>query len=288
MNAVALPASTLPVAQHPVSAWSPEQTDLVKRTICKGADNDELQLFLYQCQRTGLDPFARQIYAVKRWDKRAGREVMTTQVSIDGFRLVAERSGKYAGQLGPWWTSDGKTWIECWIDKDPPRAARIGVLRADFKEPLFAVAAWDSYKQTDRDGHVTPMWAKMPDLMLAKVAEALALRKAFPMELSGIYSPEEMAQASTEETTQNANGSASASGSPAPASLPAPDSSEFVPCGKHKGKKWIEISDDYLGWATSSDKAPPALAAGARGEVERRVKESEAQRTFDDDSKIPH
>lgn len=170
-----------------------EQVAVIKRTICQGASDDELRMFIGQCMRTGLDPMSRQIYSLPMQGGK--RQIL---VSIDGLRLIAERTGKYAGQQGPWWCGEDGEWKDVWLASTPPVAAKIGVLRSDFKEPLFAVARFASY------AGASPIWRKMPDLMIAKVAESLALRRAFPQELSGLYTSEEMDQAKPVKATVEA------------------------------------------------------------------------------------
>jgi phage recombination protein Bet len=152
-----------------------------------------VEAFSQTVQRTQLDPIARQIYCIERGGK------YTISVGIDGARLVAQRTGEYTGQKPIEWTADGEKWVDVWLSKEPPAAARAGVMRKGFDEPLYAVATWDSYAPY-YNGKLGQVWTQHGSLMLGKCAEMLALRKAFPMELSGLYVAEEMDTANTSTT----------------------------------------------------------------------------------------
>jgi len=168
-----------------------DQIDLLKSTICQGATHDELALFVAQCNRTGLDPFVRQIHAVKRWDSTARREVMSIQVGIDGLRLIADRTGNYAPGEPTLFDYDksgfllsATAFVKKWV-------------RGEW-HMVPGMARWEEYVQKTKEGQPTRMWQTLSHVMLAKCAEAQALRRAFPQETSGLYTHEEMAQAEAE------------------------------------------------------------------------------------------
>jgi phage recombination protein Bet len=159
----------------------------------------EMQLFAMVAQHTGLDPFTRQIYAIKRGGK------VTHQTGIDGYRSSAERNGQYAG-------SDEATYEECGCGDegsptDHPKIARVVVRRILPNGHVIeqtGVARWHELKPEHKKpqnayDYLDAMWWRMPFNQLAKCAEANGLRKAFPRVLGGVYIAEEMEQDRTIE-----------------------------------------------------------------------------------------
>jgi len=189
--------------------FTDDQVGLIRRTLCKDATNDELTMFLGQCRRTGLDPIARQIHAVKRGGK------LVIQVGIDGLRLIATRTGQADGQDGPYFCGDDGVWKDVWFGKTPPAAAKVIVHRKGQSRGYTGIAVWAEFNQP------TDPWRRMPTVMLAKVAESIALRKAFPAELSGLYAPEEFGDESPAESQHNDPAPAVKQLAAAPAPAPA-------------------------------------------------------------------
>ena len=181
----------------PSKGWDGEQLEVITNLIAPGCTPVELALFSEVCKKTGLDPFSRQIYAIKRGGK------MTIQTSIDGFRAIAETSGDYAGNDEP--IFDGALTLAQHIQKTgsaktPPTTATVTVYRIvrDIRCSFSASAAFEQYAQNN-----SPVWKTMPHTMIAKCAEALALRKAFPRGLGGLYTGDEMEQADAQPTAQH-------------------------------------------------------------------------------------
>lgn len=174
------------------AAFSEEKKNLIKRTYCKDCTDDEFSLFVSVCQHTGLDPTLKQIYAIKRKSKD-GHGTMSIQTSIDGLRLIADRSGRYC---------PGKESIFNY-DKDNRLFSATSFVKKRTKDGLWhevsATAIFNEYKPK----YASDFWDSKPHLMLAKCAESLALKKAFPAELSGLYSDEEMHQAEVQIFNQN-------------------------------------------------------------------------------------
>lgn len=177
--------------QATVAGFSNEQVDILRKTLFKKFTDDEIQFSLAVCNRTGLDPFVRQIHFTKRSNNKTKEDTIVITTGIDGFRLTANRSHAYAGSEEPAFEVNAK---------GLPVKATVSVYKMvqGIRCAFTASARWDEFYPGDGpDGF---MWRKMPFTMISKCAEAQALRKAFPAELSNIYAHEEMAQASNDKT----------------------------------------------------------------------------------------
>ena len=172
----------------------------VRSVLAPELSDDELKLFAMVAARSGLDPFAKQIYAVKR----KGR--VTFQTGIDGYRSIAARTGMYDGQDEP----EYGPVCPCGDNRPAghPEFATVRVYRKGVTRAIAATAYWHEYKPPigDPQKPQDSMWCRMPRVMNAKVAEALALRKAFPYDPerregigADLYTADEMAQAARPE-----------------------------------------------------------------------------------------
>jgi len=228
MNNVVKMQTTTPL--RPVDLNS-KQLDLVHRTIAKDCNSEEFDMFIEVARRIGLDPFRRQIYCNIYNKNKPAKRQMVLITGIDGFRAVADRNGNYR-------PDENEPEITTLEELKEPLANPRGIDKAVVTvhkqdregnwHPVRGVARWDEfapldegYDEEDRgeqwpDGNKkmtrvpngklqldpkNKFWQRMPHLMLAKCAEAQALRRGWPEDLSGIYAPEEMHHADTIELT---------------------------------------------------------------------------------------
>lgn len=205
--------------QYAVAEYGPSERALIRDSFARGTDERQFELFLWTARARGLDPRAGQIHAVIRKTRVKGesgqweeRGIMTIQTGIDGYRLIAQRSGEYEGKAGPFWCGPDGIWKDVWLEDGPPAAAKVGVMRRGDNDYTWHVARWKEYVQTVdeyKDGQRTDqkrpnsMWQKMDALMLAKCAEAGALRARFPEDLTGIFVDAEYNASYTIEAAEN-------------------------------------------------------------------------------------
>jgi phage recombination protein Bet len=177
--------------------FTTEEVGLVQRTMMKGASPDDVALFVATCERTGLDPFAGQIMPSSRRTMKNDSWITVWNyiVRIDGFRKIAVDTGEYEGQEGPWWCGPDGNWQEIWTGDKPCYAAKVLVHRKGFRTGLAGIAKYSAYVQSKKDGGPNAVWTSLGDHMTAKCAEALALRKAFPNEMAGLYTEDEQGAA---------------------------------------------------------------------------------------------
>lgn len=178
--------------------WTQRQIAALKQLgVSNNVTKADLDIFLAQSKRTGLDPFSKQIYMIGRRQKDSNtgqfETKQTIQVGIDGLRAIAHRVAQQCHEAfsmsDTLWADNSGTWHDVWLAPMPPAAAKVSVKRGG--GVFSAVALFKEYAPT-YNGKLSGMWASKPALMIAKCAEALALRKAFPTDMSGIYTDDEM------------------------------------------------------------------------------------------------
>lgn len=222
--------------------FSDEQRAMIRDTFANGATDSEFAVLMEIAKARRLNPLLRQIHFVKRYNTELRREVWAAQAAIDGLRAIAERTGLYAGQDDPEFVENPDGTI---------KLCKVRVWRSDWPRPAVGTAYWEEYVQTYRDKQsgkpvVSPMWKRMPHVMLAKVAESIALRKAFPEDTGGIYTPEEMAQADNDRPDTDPPGQQRPRLAPAPSPSQLPSANDADPLAAYRARLAGVASADEL------------------------------------------
>lgn len=186
--------------------WTDKQKAALSVLGIKNATNADLAVFMHYCQKTGLDPFSRQIYMICRREKQGDQWVdkQTIQVGIDGFRVIRDRLAARAGveveyEDTIWYDSAGGEHT-FWLSDEAPAGCRVVVLKNGKRYP--GVLRTASYMAVNKNGDPVSQWKTQPDHMIEKCAEAFALRRAFPNDLGGIYLEDELPAAPQEMAPQ--------------------------------------------------------------------------------------
>lgn len=201
--------------------FSSAQLKMIRDTYANGCSESEFEMLMHIASARRLNPLFRQIWFVKRpkYDPRTRTsvDVWSAQVSIDGLRCIAERSGLYDGQDEPEFT-----YVQ---GNDYPVLVKVRVYKKGIPRPFVGVAHFSEYVAKTRDGAMTTMWKEKPHIMISKCAESIALRKAFPEDMAGLYVEEEMdASARHEEESDAApRKKAVLAAAALPAALPEPE-----------------------------------------------------------------
>lgn len=250
---------------------SAEQKALVKSIVFPGCTDNEMALYLFECERRGVHPLDRVIFPVSRNDAASGTKKITFQCGVDFFRAEAADTGEYDGQDEPIFGATNAAGY--------PEFATVAVYKKGIDRPITGTARWSEFFPGDKMGF---MWKKMPFHMLSKCAEVLALRKAFPKRLSGLYIPEEMMSPDTGKAAVKAPQKKAAPESAPPETTggpePAGEQGIIVPVAdvkmqtKTKGgdpmknpKYYIHSTDDKIYSTFSESFAKEAREAQASG-----------------------
>lgn len=180
-----------------------KQLDLIRRTVAKDCNPAEFDQFVHICKAVRLDPLRRQIYAFVFSKDDPSKRQMTIVTAIGGYRAIADRTGNY--RPGPTTITYSEGAANAATNPLGIEYAEATVFKHSHGEwhPVTERAYWEEFApikeiwmdkkpsgkfELDRkkDG-----WRRMARVMIEKVAEAKALRRAWPDDFAGLEIEEE-------------------------------------------------------------------------------------------------